>query len=228
MPILEQYAATNPRNHWTENACFFGTIQYRPIGEKRKMKGEVVLNEKIIAEKDGFILRLAQAQDAQPYFDQNYCPLDPEAARLTGCKTAFEKDEVVSFFLQSLDQQDRVFFLIIAPDGRIIGESVINEIDWELRCANFRIGIFHPAERGRGIGAWAIECTRDFAFEQLGLHRLALDVYSFNLRAQKAYLKAGFKTEGVLRDAVRDGDRYADDILMAILEDEWKALRRMK
>ena len=191
------------------------------------MKGEVVLNEKIIAEKDGFILRLAQAQDAQPYFDQDDCPLDPEAARLTGSKTAFEKDEGMSFFLQSLDQQERVFFLIIAPDGRIIGESVINEIDWELRCANFRIGIFHPAERGRGIGAWAIERTRDFAFEQLGLHRLALDVYSFNLRAQKAYLKAGFKTEGVLRDAVRDGDRYADDILMAILEDEWKALRRM-
>ena len=132
------------------------------------MKGEVVLNEKIIAEKDGFILRLAQAQDAQPYFHQNYCPLDPEAARLTGSKTAFEKDEVMSFFLQLLDQQDRVFFLIIAPDGRIIGESVINEIDWELRCANFRIGIFHPAERDRGIGAWAIERTRDFAFEQLG------------------------------------------------------------
>lgn len=44
--------------------------------------------------------------------------------------------------------------------------------------------------------------TRDFAFEKLNLHRLELDVYSFNSRAEKAYLAAGFKREGVLRDAV--------------------------
>lgn len=45
---------------------------------------------------------------------------------------------------------------------------------------------------------------------------------SFNPHAQRAYLKAGFKKEGILRDAVLDGDQYADDILLAILEDDWK------
>ena len=57
------------------------------------------------------------------------------------------------------------------------------------------------------------------------IHRLTLDVYSFNPRAEKTYLKAGFKREGVLKDAVKDGDQYADDILMAILEDEWRELK---
>ena len=33
---------------------------------------------------------------------------------------------------------------MMAPDGRILGESVINEIDWDLRCANFRIQYFIP------------------------------------------------------------------------------------
>ena len=70
-----------------------------------------------------------------------------------------------------------------------------------------------------------VEVTRDFAFEALKLHRLELDVFSFNPRARRVYEKAGFKVEGVLRDAVKDGDRYADDILMAILEDEWRALK---
>ena len=70
-----------------------------------------------------------------------------------------------------------------------------------------------------------VEVTRDFAFEVLKLHRLELDVFSFNPRARRVYEKAGFKVEGVLRDAVKDGDRYADDILMAILEDEWRALK---
>ena len=61
-------------------------------------------------------------------------------------------------------------------------------------------------------------------FEELKLHRLSLDVFSFNERARKAYLAAGFREEGVLRDAVLDGEEYADDILMAILEEEWRRL----
>ncbi len=178
--------------------------------------------------KDGFTIRLAQAEDMNNYYEQNYCPLDKEAARLTGCKEVFTKEEVNSFFLKSLEDDNRYFFLIISFDGRIIGESVITEIDWDLRCANFRIGIFHSTERGYGIGTWATEVTRDFAFEELKLHRLELDVYSFNPRAEKVYLKAGFKREGILRDSVMDGDEYADDILMAILEDEWKVIKGLQ
>lgn len=175
-------------------------------------------------EKDGYILRPAKKEDAENYYQQNYNPLDPEVARLTGCKPSFTHDEVVNFFLSCIDDEDRYDFLIVSPDGNIIGESVINEIDWELRSANFRIGIFHSDTCGKGIGSWATRMTCGFAFEQLHLHRLELDVFSFNPRAEKAYLKAGFKREGVLRDAVKDGDNYADDILMAILEDEWKAM----
>lgn len=183
------------------------------------------MNIDIIGKKDGFVIRLAKAEDAINYYEQNYCPLDKEVARLTGCKDEFSKEEVVSFFLKSLEEDDRYFFLIIAPDGEIIGESVINEIDWDLRRANFRIGLYRQTERGKEIGTWATEITRDFAFEELKLHRLELDVYSFNPRAEKVYLKAGFKREGVLRDAIMDGDKYADDILMSILESEWKALK---
>lgn len=176
--------------------------------------------------KDSYTIRLARREDAQAYYAQNYCPLDRETARLTGCRETFTQEEVISFFLKSVEDDNRYFFLITAPDGRIIGESVINEIDWELRSANFRIGIFQSAERGKGIGSWAVETARDFAFEELGLHRLELDVFSFNPRAERIYLNAGFRREGVLRDAVMDGDKFADDILMSLLEDEWKALKR--
>ena len=186
------------------------------------------MNTDVIGEKDGFVIRLAKADDVVNYYEQNYCPLDKEVARLTGCKEEFSKDEVVSFFLKSLEEDDRYFFLIIAPDGEIIGESVINKIDWDLKCANFRIALFRQTERGKGIGTWATEITRDFAFEKLKLHRLELDVYSFNPRAEKVYLKAGFKREGILRDAIMDGDKYADDILMSILEDEWRTLKAQR
>ena len=178
----------------------------------------------IIGEKDGFLIRAANADDITDYYEQNYCPLDKEVARLTGCKETFSKEEVTSFFLKSLAESNRCFFLILSPDGKIIGETVLNEIDWDLRCANFRIGLYHMTERGKGIGTWATKVTCDYAFEHLKLHRLELDVYSFNPRAEKVYLKAGFKREGVLRDAIMDGNECADVILMSILEDEWREL----
>lgn len=181
--------------------------------------------EEIIGTKDGFVIRRAREEDMEAYYSHNYCPLDPEVARLTGSKAAFTREEVETFFLKSLNDPDHHFFLIVAPDGSIIGESVINEIDWTLRCANFRIGIYHSVGRGKGIGTWATEVTRDYAFETLRLHRLELNVYSFNPIARQVYLKAGFKQEGVLRDAVLDGECYADDILMAILEPEWRELK---
>lgn len=186
------------------------------------------MNINAIGKRDGFVIRLAKAEDVTDYYEQNYCPLDKETARLTGCKEVFTREEVTAFFMKSIEEDNRYFFLIIASDGNIIGESVINEIDWNLRSANFRICLYRQTERGKGIGTWATEFTRDFAFEKLKLHRLELDVYSFNPRAEKVYLKAGFKREGVLRDAVMDGDQYADDILMSILEDEWRALKKMK
>lgn len=191
------------------------------------VEGKDLNKKRILCKKDGFIIRSAEKCDVENYYMQNYCPLDKEVARLTGCKESFTKEEVFTFFLKAVDEDDRCFFLIISPDGQIIGESVINEIDWDLRCANFRIGIFRSTERGKGIGTWAIEVTRDFAFEQLKLHRLELDVYSFNARAEKAYLKAGFQKEGLLRDAVLDGDKYADDILMAMLEEDWRRIKEI-
>lgn len=176
-------------------------------------------------EKDGYVIRPAQKTDAANYFDQNYNPLDKTLAYFTGCKEVFTKEEVLSFFLNSIEDDTRYFFLIISPDKRIIGESMINEINWELRSANFRIGIYHDTDRGKGLGTWATEAARDFAFEELKLHRLSLDVFSFNQQAERIYKKAGFHREGVLRDAIADGERYADDILMAILEDDWRKIK---
>ena len=91
----------------------------------------------------GCTLRPARHEDAEAYFHHNFAPLDAEVARLTGSRTDFTHDEVVGFFHRCVDAEDRRDFLIIAPDGRIIGESVINEIDPDARCANYRVAIFH-------------------------------------------------------------------------------------
>lgn len=177
--------------------------------------------------KDGYTLRPFQAEDEEAYVQQGFADPDPEIDRLTGSDpSVFSRDAVIAHFRRCLSANDRHDLLILSPEGRIIGESVINEIDWAARSANFRIAIFRSADCGKGIGSWAVCMTRDFAFEALKLHRLELDVFSFNTRAIRAYEKAGFRREGARRDAVWDGEGYGDDILMAILEDEWRELKR--
>lgn len=177
-------------------------------------------------ERDGYVLRPLRAEDAEAYFRQGFADPDPEIQRLTGSDpAAFTHEKVTAYVRACLQAGDRRDFLLLSPEGRIIGESVVNEIDWAARCGNFRIGMFRSADCGRGVGSWAVRMTRDFAFETLGLHRLELDVFSFNPRAVRAYEKAGFRREGVRRDAVWDGAAYGDDILMSILEDEWRKMK---
>lgn len=174
-------------------------------------------------EREGYLLRPARMEDGETYYAQCFAPLDPEVARFTGCKPEFAREEVLSAFEWFVEDQDRRFFLLLDPAGVIVGESVINEIDWEERKANYRVAIFSPAARGKGLGTWMARRACETAFGELGLHRLELNVFSFNPRAERAYEKAGFRREGVQREAVRDGEGYADNILMAILEDEWRA-----
>ena len=174
---------------------------------------------------DGYVLRSSRPEDADAYwaaFDVD----DPEGVRLTGSRPHYERREVVDFFLRCVDDPDRCDLLVVAPDGRVVGESVVNEVDWEARSANFRIYLFAGADRDRGLGSWATCAARDLAFGELGLHRLSLDVFSINPRARRVYEKAGFRVEGVARDAVWLGpeEGWCDDVLMAMLEDEWRAL----
>lgn len=86
-----------------------------------------------------------------------------------------------------------------------------------------RIAVIQP---GRGIGTQAIEAVKAFAFRDLRSNRLWLDVFDDNDRARRAYLRAGFTEEGVLREAIRRPDgTYVSLVVMSILKREWSASR---
>ncbi|MDY2937161.1 MAG: GNAT family protein [Fusicatenibacter sp.] len=173
-------------------------------------------------ERNGYLLRSFQKGEEEKYYEDCFVISDEEVNRLTGSYGIYDHARVTEYYRRIVEDPDRYDFIIVDPEGNFIGESVINEIDWEVKSANFRIVIFQSKNCSKGIGSWAVRKTRDFAFEMLKLHRLELDVFSFNERARKTYRNAGFRTEGIRRDAIRDGNGYGDDILMAILENEWR------
>jgi RimJ/RimL family protein N-acetyltransferase len=77
----------------------------------------------------------------------------------------------------------------------------------------------------KGLGTEAIRLMLDYGFRTLNLHRIELFVHDFNERAQKAYKKLGFVEEGRKREALYSDGKYHDEILMAILKEEWMEKR---
>ncbi|MGI6297643.1 MAG: GNAT family N-acetyltransferase [Saccharofermentanales bacterium] len=131
------------------------------------------------------------------------------------------KETIKLYVNKIIKDKSRYDFLIINCQGKIVGESVINEVDTDNMSACFRIGIFDRKNFGRGIGTEAIKMTLKFGFEELNLHRIELEVFSFNERGYRAYKRVGFEEEGIKRKAVFIEGKYHDIIVMGILRDEF-------
>ncbi len=78
---------------------------------------------------------------------------------------------------------------------------------------------------GRGYGTDAVCAIVDYAFREMGLHRIQLEVAPFNPAGIRAYEKAGFVEEGRRRESVWHDGRWYDEVLMSILDHEWAARR---
>ena len=153
---------------------------------------------------------------------------DPEVARLSRYQMApMDGDEVEHFFRTRLLSPD-AFAYAIHERGtdRLIGLATFSNLDPDNGSALFHITIGERDAWGQGMGTEATSLMVGHAFEVLGLHRVGLSVFAFNLRAIRAYERVGFRPEGRLREAIwRDG-RFWDEIQMGLLADEWLASRR--
>lgn len=79
-----------------------------------------------------------------------------------------------------------------------------------------------PAQRGRGLGTALMRATVRRGFDELGLHRLQLTVYSFNAAAIAAYRAVGFVVEGVAPDSTLGSDGRWDGLAMGLLEPDYR------
>ncbi|WP_338683449.1 GNAT family N-acetyltransferase [Streptomyces acidiscabies] len=61
--------------------------------------------------------------------------------------------------------------------------------------------------------------------DRLGLHRIELEAYAFNSRAIRVYEKVGFLHEGVRKEIELKDGKWVDEVVMAVLEDEWAVHR---
>jgi RimJ/RimL family protein N-acetyltransferase len=151
---------------------------------------------------------------------------DEEGARLTGTHTAVTRAAADRWYRSRGEDSDRLDLAIAtAEDDRCVGEVVLNGLDPANRSCAFRISLIGPSVYGRGYGTEATRLILAHAFDTVGLHRVALEVYDLNPRARHVYDKLGFVVEGVLRDALWWEDRFHDAIAMSMLAPEWERLK---
>jgi RimJ/RimL family protein N-acetyltransferase len=140
---------------------------------------------------------------------------DPELRRFTGTHRAFTEADILAWARSRAGAPGRYDWAVTsAADGSWLGDCALNDIDPDNLTAGYRIALSRP---GEGLGTEATGLVLDFAFGPLGLQRVELEVFDFNVRAQKSYAKSGFTVEGVKRGGLLwEGVRH-DVIMMAAL-----------
>ncbi len=111
---------------------------------------------------------------------------------------------------------------IIESEGRGIGQAKLHSLDTANRRARYAIGIFSQAYWNRGLGTEATNLILEYAFENLHLHRVDLRVLAFNHRAIACYEKCGFVREGIEREGAWIEGEWQSDVMMSILEQEYR------
>ncbi|HLU95834.1 MAG TPA: GNAT family protein [Thermobifida alba] len=156
---------------------------------------------------------------APEHADALYTSLhDPEIRRLTGTHRLPDRAEVEQWCRSRADDDERLDLAILGnPDNRFYGDLSLMDIDPYNESAAYRIALSAIEFTGHGLGQEATRLVLRHAFDRLGLHRVWLRVYAFNMRAIAAYRACGFTVEGRLREALLWEGRRHDALVMSVL-----------
>ena len=150
----------------------------------------------------GFLVDLYADEDVRPFL---------------AASGSYDRDGVVEKVEQDPEQGG---VMIVEADGDRAGAMA-----WEL--TNRRSGIVHvsglavhPGFRGRRLADEAARLFQRHLIHERGFHRIELEVYGFNERAQRHAERSGFIREGVKRQAYRRDDGWDDGVLYGLVAED--------
>ncbi len=109
---------------------------------------------------------------------------------------------------------------VIEVDAELAGAMGFEVANRRSRIANLGGLAIHPDFRGRRIADEAAAQFRCFLMEELGYHRLQLEIYGFNERAVAHAERVGFVREGVRRKAYWRHGEWEDSLLFGLVEED--------
>jgi RimJ/RimL family protein N-acetyltransferase len=112
------------------------------------------------------------------------------------------------------------FLVTISSSRAVVGLVQARQIDLSWESAEWECTLA-PSWRGTGAFLETARLVGSFAFGTVGVHRLEARVLLQNGRANGALRKLGAVQEGVLRESVRRGAAYLDQVLWSVLKEDW-------
>jgi diamine N-acetyltransferase len=108
---------------------------------------------------------------------------------------------------------------VIEVDGEPAGLMGFQVANRRSKIANLGSLAVHPRFRGRRVADDAARLFQRHLFE-LGYHRLQLEIYGFNERAQRHAERAGWIHEGVRRKAYWRNDEWVDGVIYGLVRED--------
>jgi len=155
---------------------------------------------------------------------------DSEFRRLidSGVRQLGSVKEVQRWLEKELEEQSvnqHWFSIRKLDDDMLLGDIDLYVYNWPGRDAFVGLGIGEREFWGKGYGTDVMKVILRYAFTEVNLNRVTLNVFEYNPRAVRSYEKAGFCHEGRMRQVLNKEGRRWDMLFMGILREEWMAMQ---
>ena len=115
-------------------------------------------------------------------------------------------EKVKEFIVNSFSEESQHFAITDEKD-EYLGTISLKNISKKDCKAEYAI-VTRKKAQGTGVAKRATQELINYAFEELGLHKIYLNVLADNMRARTFYEKCGFIQEGIATDAIRLNGEY--------------------
>ncbi len=109
---------------------------------------------------------------------------------------------------------------VIEVDGEPAGSMGFEVANRRSRIANLGSLAVHPSFRGRRVADQAARLFQRHLLDDVGFHRLQLEIYGFNERAMAHAERAGFIREGVRRKAYWRNEEWVDGVIYGLVQED--------
>jgi len=111
-------------------------------------------------------------------------------------------------------------FMVERHDGTPLGVCGLVYVNWVIRSADISLYLGHEQIYIDGPGGFAEETAKvlmKYAFENLNLHKVWTELYSFDHRKVEMFTRLGFARDAVLRDNCYEDGRYHDSYIYSYI-----------
>jgi RimJ/RimL family protein N-acetyltransferase len=152
-----------------------------------------------------FLVELVTHEEVEPFL------------AAVGSKT---RAEIVQEIERSKAEPDAFGVFVVEVDGERAGTIRFSRANKRSRIADLGGLAVHPDFRGRKVGDETARLVQRHLLEDLGFHRLQLEIYGFNERAQVHAERSGFVREGVRRMAYWRNEEWVDGVLYGLVAED--------